>query len=49
MQGGGLDPLLYTMAINLVHLAVVRSRLGIPVSELVGDATVGTLGCVKNT
>ena len=49
LQGGGLDPLFYILAVNLVHLAMRQLGVGVPVCVPPSVETIASLGCVDDT
>ena len=49
LQGGGLDPLFYVMAMHTLHLAIKQSGLGVPLVTTDGVEAVGSLGYVDDT
>ena len=49
LQGGGLDPVLYIMAMHPMHLAVREMQQGVPVTIDGGREVVGTMGYVDDT
>ena len=49
LQGGGLDPLFYVMAMHTLHLAVKQTGLGVPLVTTDRVEAVGSLGYVDDT
>ena len=48
LQGRGLDPLFYVMAMHTLHLAIKHSGLGGPLVTADGVEAVGSLGYVDD-
>ena len=49
LQGGGLDPLFYILAVYLIHLAMRQLGVGVPVCVAPSVETIASLGCVDDT
>ena len=49
LQGGGLDPLFYILAVNLIHLAMRQLGVEVPVCVPPAVETIASLGYVDDT
>ena len=49
LQGGGLDPLFYILAVNLIHLAMRQVGVGVPVCVPPSAEMIVSLGYVDDT
>ena len=49
LQGGGLDPLFYILAVNLIHLAMRQLGVGVPVCVPPSVEMIASLGYVDDT